>query len=82
MIADGLLTKFQAGQLLKGKHRGFVLGKYKLLDRIGMGGMGQVFLAEHTLQVSRFALCCFVWCVVDCSFEQFSSHKCQFEETK
>src|SRR3954454_14689040 len=47
MLADGQLTAFQAGQLMKGKHRGFVLGKYKLLDRIGMGGMGQVFLAEH-----------------------------------
>jgi serine/threonine protein kinase len=56
MLADGLLTKFQAGQLLKGKYRGFVLGKYRLLDRIGMGGMGQVFLAEHAAMKRRVAI--------------------------
>jgi serine/threonine protein kinase len=56
MVEDGRLTKFQAGQLLKGKHRGFVLGKYKLLDRIGMGGMGQVFLAEHGTVGRRVAI--------------------------
>ncbi len=54
--ADGLLTKFQAEQLLRGRHRGFVLGKYRLLDRIGMGGMGQVYLAEHTSMKRRVAL--------------------------
>lgn len=43
----GLLTHFQIEQLLKGKFRGFSIGKYKVLDRIGAGGMGQVFLCEH-----------------------------------
>ncbi len=56
LLADGLLTPFQADQLLKGKHRGFFLGKYKLLDRIGMGGMGQVFLAEHGAMRRRCAV--------------------------
>ena len=54
--ADGLLTPFQAEQLLRGKHRGFFLGKYKLLDRIGLGGMGQVFLAEHVSMRRRVAV--------------------------
>jgi serine/threonine protein kinase len=53
---DGLLTRFQADQLAKGRHRGFVLGKYTLLDRIGMGGMGQVYLAEHTAMKRRVAV--------------------------
>jgi len=47
LTASGLLTKFQAEQLLKGKFRGFTIGKYRVLDRIGTGGMGQVFLCEH-----------------------------------
>jgi serine/threonine protein kinase len=43
----GIITKFQTEQLLKGKFRGFSVGKYKVLDRLGAGGMGQVFLCEH-----------------------------------
>ncbi|MGL4423381.1 MAG: serine/threonine-protein kinase, partial [Gemmataceae bacterium] len=54
--AEGLLTEFQANQLLRGRHKGFVLGKYKLLDRIGMGGMGQVYLAEHSAMRRRVAI--------------------------
>ena len=56
LVAAGLLTTFQAEQLLKGRHRGFVIGKYKLLDRIGVGGMGQVYLAEHTNMGRRAAV--------------------------
>jgi serine/threonine protein kinase len=54
--ADGLITAFHADQLLRGKHRGFFLGRYKVLDRIGLGGMGQVFLAEHVGMKRRVAL--------------------------
>lgn len=43
-----LLTKFQADRIASGKYKGFVLGGYLILDQIGAGGMGQVFLAEHT----------------------------------
>lgn len=55
-VRDGLLTYFQAEQFLLGKWRGFTLGKYKLLERIGVGGMGQVFLAEHMYMRKRMAL--------------------------
>jgi serine/threonine protein kinase len=48
MIRDGLITTFQAQQLLQGKFRRFLLSdKYKLLEPIGAGGMGQVFLCFH-----------------------------------
>src|SRR3954454_18652665 len=55
-VAEGLLTFFQAEQLLQGKHRGFSIGKYKVLERIGLGGMGQVYLCEHERMRRRVAL--------------------------
>ncbi len=49
MIDHDLLTQWQADKLLSGKHKGFHLGKYKLLRQIGKGGMSSVYLAEHML---------------------------------
>jgi tRNA A-37 threonylcarbamoyl transferase component Bud32 len=56
MVADGILTNFQAEQFLLGKWRGFTIGKFKLLERIGVGGMGQVFLCEHMFMKRRVAI--------------------------
>ncbi|MDB5310959.1 MAG: serine/threonine protein kinase [Gemmataceae bacterium] len=56
MIRDGVLTYFQAEQFLLGKWRGFTIGKYKLLERVGVGGMGQVFLCEHMFMKKRVAI--------------------------
>ncbi len=56
MIEEGLITKWQADKLLAGKHRGFHLGKYKLLGAIGKGGMSHVYLAEHVLMQRRVAI--------------------------
>ncbi|WP_231933192.1 serine/threonine-protein kinase [Botrimarina mediterranea] len=56
LVADGLLTRWQADKLLAGKHRGFRLGKYKLLGQIGKGGMSHVYLAEHVLMERRVAI--------------------------
>jgi eukaryotic-like serine/threonine-protein kinase len=48
LMRVGVLTKFQATQLLAGKYKGLKFDRLKLLDRIGSGGMGTVFLCEHT----------------------------------
>ena len=56
MIEGGMLTEWQAEKLLAGKHKGFMLGKYKLLRHIGKGGMSQVYLAEHTLMKRKVAI--------------------------
>jgi eukaryotic-like serine/threonine-protein kinase len=56
MVRDGLLTYFQAEQFLQGKWKRFTIGKYKVLERLGVGGMGQVFLCEHKLMRRRVAL--------------------------
>ena len=38
LIGRALLTRWQANKLLQGKHKGFFLGKYRLLDLVGKGG--------------------------------------------
>jgi serine/threonine protein kinase len=56
-IRDGLLTHFQAEKLLLGRWRGFIIsGKYRLLERLGAGGMGAVYLCEHVHMGRRVAL--------------------------
>jgi serine/threonine protein kinase len=57
LIEQGLLTHFQAEKLIAGRWRGFVIaGKYRLLERLGAGGMGQVFLCEHITMGRKVAL--------------------------
>jgi serine/threonine-protein kinase len=47
LVRQNKLTQFQANALYAGKAKGLVLGNYLLLDKIGAGGMGMVFKAEH-----------------------------------
>ncbi|HWA97787.1 MAG TPA: serine/threonine-protein kinase [Pirellulales bacterium] len=47
LLKTGNLTQFQAIQVKAGKAKSLILGEYTLLDRIGAGGMGQVFKAVH-----------------------------------
>src|SRR6516225_2283483 len=56
LVRDGILTHFQAEQFLQGKWRRFTIGKYKVLERLGCGGMGSVYLCEHKFMRRRVAV--------------------------
>ena len=56
LVAAQLITRWQADNLLRGKYRGYFLGKFKLLGLLGSGGMSSVYLAEHTLMLRKQAI--------------------------
>lgn len=56
LVKRDLLTRWQADKLLQGKHKGFFLGKYRLLSLLGKGGMSSVYLADHVLMRRRCAI--------------------------
>lgn len=55
LARQGIISRWQAGQLLAGRSS-FFLGKYRLIELLGRGGMGGVFLAEHVTMNRRVAL--------------------------
>jgi serine/threonine protein kinase len=57
LVREGILTRLQATQMVRGKWRNFILcGKYKLLEHLGTGGMGKVYLCEHARMGRRVAI--------------------------
>jgi serine/threonine protein kinase len=56
LMASRLLTDWQCQKLLDGRWKGFFLGKYKILDHLGAGAMGRVYLAEHRVMRRQVAL--------------------------
>ena len=47
LVKNQLITTYHAKQLLAGRYKGFYIDKYKIMQLLGAGGMGKVFLAEQ-----------------------------------
>src|SRR6185437_8063896 len=47
LVRKGAITKYQAAHIYKGRSKALIFGEYIVLDKLGAGGMGQVFKAQH-----------------------------------
>ena len=56
LVKQNKLTKFQAQRVYEGKGKKLVLGNYRILDKLGQGGMGMVLKAEHSRMRRQVAL--------------------------
>lgn len=56
LLTAGVLTTFQAERLLAGRYRGFFFDDYKLLEVLGVGGMGWLYAGEEMSTGRKVAL--------------------------
>jgi len=56
LVKHKKVTKLQAQLVYQGKGNRLLLGNYLILDKIGAGGMGDVYLAEHRRMKRQVAL--------------------------
>jgi serine/threonine-protein kinase len=53
LVKAGWVTPFQVNQVFRGQGNSLLLGPYLLIDRLGEGGVGHVFKAQH-IHMQRF----------------------------
>ncbi len=56
LVKQEFLTKLQAAAVLQGKTQNLIFGDYVVLEKLGSGGMGQVFKARHKPTQKNVAL--------------------------
>ena len=55
LVEQDVITRWQSNLLLDGKYKGFMLGKYRLLQLLGSGGMSSVYLGLHSIMKKKVA---------------------------
>ncbi|MGE3820974.1 MAG: serine/threonine-protein kinase, partial [Isosphaeraceae bacterium] len=56
LVKDKILSEYQARRFLSNKPHGLVIGKYVIVDRLGAGSMGRVYLANHSMMGRHVAI--------------------------
>ncbi|MCA9015914.1 MAG: protein kinase, partial [Planctomycetaceae bacterium] len=56
LVTEKILTRYQGERLLSGRTRGFFIDRYKVLEVLGFGGMGSLYLAEDVETAAPVAL--------------------------
>jgi len=55
-VGQGALTQFQAERLLQGRYRGLLVSQFRLLEPLGIGGMGAIYVAQEPGRPEKVAL--------------------------